>query len=168
MQDGLCNRGRMGKVAQIIAETIESWIDQVVNRPVVSDWVIVEQEMISGFADVTRDWNFLHVDEEAARDAGMERTIAHGFLTLSLLAPLRMEAGLASCPGLKKAMNYGLDRVRFLAPVYAGDRVRGHFNTREITETKPGAYRETLDVSIEIEGQEKPGLVATWIAMYLT
>src|SRR3546814_5459005 len=113
------------------AEAIEAWIAQVVGHPAVSDWVTVNQAMISGFADVTRDWNFLHVDEEAARSAGMERTIAHGFLTLSLLAPMRMDAGLRPCPGLTMAMNYGFDAVRFLAPVHAGDRVRGHFTTQE-------------------------------------
>ncbi|MCJ2179459.1 MaoC family dehydratase [Novosphingobium album (ex Hu et al. 2023)] len=150
------------------ASEVESWIAQVVGQPVVSDWVTVDQAMITGFADVTRDWNFLHVDEDAAQSAGMDRTIAHGFLTLSLLSPMRMDAGLVPCPGLKMAMNYGLDGVRFLAPVYAGDRVRGHFTTREIVETQPGRYRETVQASVEIEGQDRPALVATWLALYMT
>ncbi|KHK91793.1 nodulation protein NodN [Novosphingobium malaysiense] len=148
--------------------TVKDWISRVVGHPAVSAWVAVDQDMISGFADVTHDWNFLHVDEEAASAAGMERTIAHGFLTLSLMSPMRMNAGLLPCPGLKMAMNYGLDGVRFLSPVYAGDRIRGHFTTEEIVETQPGRYREKLQASVEIEGQEKPALVATWLALYVT
>lgn len=154
-------------MAQHIAETVEAWMAQVVGVPVVSDWVTVDQAMISGFADVTRDWNFLHTDESAARDAGMDRTIAHGFLTLALLAPMRMDAGLTSFQGMTKAMNYGLDRVRFLTPVYSGNRVRGHFTVREVVEVRSGHYRETVDVSVEIEGQDRPALVATWLAMYM-
>ncbi|MCT2400460.1 MaoC family dehydratase [Novosphingobium mangrovi (ex Huang et al. 2023)] len=149
-------------------ETIAGWIASVVGCPAVSDWVTVDQAMISGFADVTRDWNFLHVDGDAARAVGMERTIAHGFLTLSLMSPMRMNAGLRPCPGLKMAMNYGLDGVRFLSPVHVGDRIRGRFTTLDIEETQPGRYRETVQASVEIEGQERPALVATWLAMYMT
>lgn len=148
--------------------SIAEWIAAVVGQPTVSDWVMVDQAMVSGFADVTRDWNFLHVDEAKAQDAGMDRTIAHGFLTLSLMSPMRMEAGMKPCPGLRKAMNYGLDAVRFLAPVYTGDRIRGQFTTLEIVETQPGRYREKVQASVEIEGQERPALVATWLALYLT
>jgi len=155
-------------VGEKAPDTVEDLIARVVGHPAVSDWVTVDQEMITGFADVTRDWNFLHVDEEAASAAGMDRTIAHGFLTLSLMSPMRMNAGLLPCPGLKMAMNYGLDAVRFLAPVYAGDRIRGHFTTEEIVEAHPGRYRERLKASVEIEGQEKPALVATWLALYVS
>jgi acyl dehydratase len=148
--------------------SVAEWIARVVGKPTVSDWVVVDEAMISGFADVTRDWNFLHTDADAAREAGVERTIAHGFLTLSLMSPMRMDAGLQSCPGARMAMNYGLDTVRFLAPVYAGDRVRGHFRTLDIAEAQPGRYRETVEARVEIEGQERPALVATWLALYLT
>ncbi|MFC0204790.1 MaoC/PaaZ C-terminal domain-containing protein [Novosphingobium soli] len=148
--------------------TIAEWIADLVDRPVVSGWVLVDDAMISGFADVTRDWNFLHVDAPAAQAAGMERTIAHGFLTLSLMSPMRMAAGLKPCPGMRMAMNYGLDKVRFLAPVHAGDRVRGCFTTVGIVESQPGRYRETVEVVVEIEGQERPALVATWLALYVT
>lgn len=75
---------------------------------------------------------------------------------------------MLSPPGLRMAMNYGLDTVRFLAPVYAGDRIRGHFETLEIVEAGAGRYRETLRASVEIEGQDRPALVATWLAMYMT
>lgn len=157
-----------GTMAQRVAASIDAWVEDVVGRTFTSGWLTVDQPMIDQFADATRDWNFLHVDGAAAREAGMERTIAHGFLTLSLLSPLRMEAGLVTCPGLKMSMNYGLDRVRFLSPVYQGDRIRAHFITRAIEEVRPGQYRESLDASVEIEGQEKPALVATWIALYVT
>lgn len=155
-------------MAEVADAAVAAWITQVVGHPAVSAWVTVDQPMITGFADVTRDWNFLHVDEAGAQSAGMDRTIAHGFLTLSLLSPMRMDAGLVPCPGLRMAMNYGLDGVRFLAPVYEGDRVRGHFTTHEIVETQPGRYRETVHASVEIEGQDRPALVATWLALYLT
>lgn len=155
-------------MAQGAPDTIAAWIDGLVGDERVSDWITVDQPMVSGFADVTCDRNFLHVDERAAQAAGMERTIAHGFLTLSLLSPMRMEAGLDPCPGLRMAMNYGLDAVRFLAPVHTGDRIRGRFVTTSIVETQPGRYRETLSATVEIEGQDKPALVATWLALYVT
>ncbi|HUD30706.1 MAG TPA: MaoC family dehydratase [Novosphingobium sp.] len=149
-------------------EGIAAWIGEVVGMPQVSGWVSVDMAMIGGFADVTRDWNFLHTDDAAAQGAGMERRIAHGFLTLSLMSPMRLDAGLRPCPGMRMAMNYGLDSVRFLAPVHAGDRIRGHFRTLEIVEQQPGRYRETVEARVEIEGQERPALVARWIALYLT
>jgi len=155
-------------MGQSVAASVEAWIEEVVGTPFTSGWLTVDQSMIDTFADGTRDWNCLHVDGDAAREAGMERTIAHGFLTLSLLSPLRMEAGLVTCPGLKMGMNYGLDRVRFLAPVREGDRVRGRFTTTAIEEVQPGHYRESIDAVVEIEGQDRPALVATWIALYIT
>jgi len=154
-------------MGQHVAESVEAWRAQVVGVPAVSDWVTVDEGMISGFAEVTRDWNFLHTDESAAREAGMDRTIAHGFLTLALLAPMRVDAGLTSFRGMTKALNYGLDRVRFLTPVYSGNRVRGHFTVGGIVEVRSGHYRETLGVSVEIEGQDRPALIATWLAMYM-
>lgn len=149
-------------------EAVARWIAGLVDQPAVSGWMTVDAAMIEGFSQVTNDRNFLHTDPQAARGAGMEGVIAHGFLTLSLLAPLRMDAGLTPCPGQRMAMNYGLEQVRFLSPVHAEERVRGHFRTREIVETRPGRYRETVEVSVEIEGRERPALVATWLAMYLT
>lgn len=150
------------------AETIRDWIARAVGHSAVSDWTTVDQAMISGFADVTRDWNFLHVDPAAARAAGLDSTIAHGFLTLSLLAPMRMSAAAPRIPRLRVGYNYGLDRVRFLSPVRAGSRLRGHFTTVSIVETTPGNYRETTDVTVEIEGEERPALVATWLTIYMT
>lgn len=154
-------------MAQGVAASAEAWIDEVVGKTFSSDWLTVDQSMIDQFADATRDWNFLHVDGDAARKAGMERTIAHGFLTLSLLSPLRMQAGLVTCPGLRMGMNYGLDRVRFVAPVREGDCIRGQFTTNTVEVTQPGHYRESIDVLVEIQGQDRPALVATWIALYI-
>lgn len=154
-------------MVQHVAESVTEWIAKSVNVPVLSGWITVTQDMIAAFADTTRDWNFLHVDEDAARKAGMERTIAHGFLTLALISPLRMEAGLWSPPGMQSAMNYGMDRLRFLSPVHAGDRIRARFTVTEIVEARPGQYRESVDVAVEIEGGERPALVATWIVLYL-
>lgn len=151
-----------------VAAEMADWIAQTVGRQGVSDWITVDQPMICAFADATHDWNFLHVDERAARGAGLDGTIAHGFLTLSLLAPMRMDTRPRGCPGMKMAVNYGLEGVRFLAPVPAGSRIRGHFRTIEIVETQAGRYREKIEVSVEIEGQDRPALVATWLTLYMT
>ena len=149
-------------------DAVQDWIAQSLGRTYVSDWLTVDQSMISRFADVTQDWTFLHVDEDAARSVGLEGTIAHGFLSLSLLSVLRESAQTPRLPGITKGFNYGLDRVRFLEPVSSGARVRGHFSVAEIVGTGPGRYRQTLKVSVEIEGRVRPALVADWLIMAMT
>jgi acyl dehydratase len=127
-----------------------------------SDWILVDQERIDKFADTTGDHQFIHVNPEMAKHTPFGTTIAHGFLSLSLLAPMGYTA-MPVIEGVKMGVNYGLNRVRFLAPVKSGSRVRGHFRLADVTERGKGVVQSTYDVSVEIEGEEKPALQAEWI-----
>ncbi len=127
-----------------------------------SDWIAVPQSAINTFADVTGDHQFIHVDEEMAKQTPFGGTIAHGFLTLSLLS--QMASGVMMVPPTTKmGVNYGFDRVRFLAPVRAGKRVRGRFVLASFEEKGPGRYQFVHEVTVEIEGEDKPALMAAWI-----
>jgi len=133
----------------------------------VSDWIEVGQDRISAFADATDDHQFIHVDPAAAAAAGFGGTIAHGFLSLSLLS--RMAADVMLVPDTTRmAVNYGLDRVRFLAPVKSGKRVRGHFALDGIDEKAPGQLLIRQTVTVEIEGEDKPALTAQWLGLIFT
>ena len=130
----------------------------------VSDWILVDQARIDAFADVTEDPQFIHIDPEAAAKTPFGGTIAHGFLTLSLLS--RMAADAMPRPeGVKMGVNYGFERVRFMAPVRSGKRVRGRFALVRFEEKKPGQWQFVHNVIVEIEGEEKPALVADWIGL---
>lgn len=139
-----------------------------VGQPVgVSGWIEVGQDRISQFADATDDHQFIHVDQAMAAQTPFGGTIAHGFLSLSLLS--RMAADVMLIPDTTKmAVNYGLDRVRFLAPVKAGKRVRGHFTLDGVEEKLPGQLLIRQTVSVEIEGEEKPALTAQWLGLIFT
>ncbi len=147
-----------------IAEFIRSEVGQTY----VSDWLLVDQAMITSFADTTRDWNFLHVDAGAAGETEFGGTIAHGFLVLSLLAPLRSETPRARFPQLRVGVNYGIESLRWVQPVRSGSRIRAHFKVAAITETAPGRYREEMDVTVECEGLERPAMVARWLMLFMT
>lgn len=149
-------------------DEIAAWIAAETGRVWHSDWMTVDQETIDRFADATRDWNFLHVDPQAAGRTEYGGTIAHGFLVLSLLAPLRQTAERPAFPGLRLGVNYGLEAVRWVQPVRAGSRIRARFAVVGIVETVPGRYREELDVTVEAEGLARPALVARWLTMYMT
>ncbi len=130
---------------------------------VVSDWTVVSQEQIDLFADATDDHQWLHVDPvRAAAESPYGATIAHGFLTLSLISSLLRSA--AKFDGLSMAVNYGLNRVRFVAPVVAGTRIRGHFAAQTVEE-KADSIKVTWKVTIERESG-KPCCVAEWIVLY--
>ena len=130
----------------------------------VSGWILVDQARIDAFATATEDPQFIHVDPEAAARTPFGGTIAHGFLTLSLLS--RMAADVMLRPeGVKMGVNYGLDRVRFLAPVRSGKRVRGRFTLKSVGEKRPGQWQFLHAVTVEIEEEEKPALLADWIGM---
>ncbi len=128
----------------------------------VSKWYEIDQKKIDVFADITEDWQFIHVNPEMAAKTPFGGTIAHGFLTLSMLSAMVYEAG----PGLKDivmGVNYGFDKIRFLSPVKAGARVRGRFVLTKLDESKPGEVTYTQAVTVEIEGSDKPALIAEWI-----
>ena len=147
--------------------TIEE-IREKVGSPIgVSEWIHVTQDRIAEFADATDDHQFIHVDQKLAAQTPFGGTIAHGFLSLSLLS--RMAADVMLIPDTTRmAVNYGLDRVRFLAPVKSGKRVRGQF-TLDGAEEKPGGQlllKHT--VTVEIEGEDKPALTAQWLGLIFT
>ena len=130
----------------------------------VSNWILIDQKAIDTFADVTGDHQFIHVDPAAAAQTPFGGTVAHGFLTLSLLS--QMAAGVMMIPPtIKMAVNYGFEKVRFIAPVRSGRRVRGRFTLVSIEEKRPGQWQFLHHVTVEIEGEEKPALTADWIGM---
>ena len=133
----------------------------------ISSWLTVDQARIAEFADATDDHQFIHVDPAAAAAAGFGGTIAHGFLSLSLLSRMAAEAMLIP-DGLKMAVNYGLDRVRFLAPVRSGKRVRGRFTLDSLDEKAPGQWLLRHTVTVEIEDEDKPALTAQWLGLMFT
>ena len=133
----------------------------------VSSWLTIDQGRIEAFADATEDRQFIHVDPEAAAKTPFGGTIAHGFLTLSLLSRMAAEAMLIP-EGVRMAVNYGLDRVRFLSPVKSGRRVRGRFTLDSIEEKAPGQWLLRHVVTVEIEGEDKPALTAVWLGLMFT
>ena len=129
-----------------------------------SSWLLVDRARIDAFADATEDRQFIHVDAAAAAKTPFGGTIAHGFLSLSLLPRLAADAMLIP-HSVKMGVNYGLDRVRFLAPVRSGKRVRGRFTLDSVDEKAPGQILMRHTVTVEIEGEEKPALTAAWLTL---
>ena len=146
---------------------IAKFIADETGKTYVSDWMEVDQALIERFADCTHDWNFLHVDPVKAGETEFGGTIAHGFLVLSLLAPLRSATPRPSFPGLRLGVNYGFERVRWVQPVRSGSRIRATFTIVAIAETGPGQFREELDVLVEAEGLDRPAVAARWLTMYM-
>jgi acyl dehydratase len=130
----------------------------------VSDWIVVDQARIDAFADATEDRQFIHVDPQAASRTPFGGTVAHGFLTLSLLSRMAADAMLLP-DSTRLVVNYGMDRVRFLAPVRAGARVRGRFTLDSVEEKAPGQVLMRHTVTVEIEGEDKPALNAEWLGL---
>jgi len=131
----------------------------------VSDWVEVTQTMIDQFAEATGDHQFIHVDPVRAAQTPFGGTIAHGFLSLSLMPMLAARTGAPAIEGARMGVNYGGNKVRFLTPVRSGKRVRGRFTLLKFTERKPGVWEQVHEYVLEIEGEEKPALIAEWIAL---
>lgn len=130
----------------------------------VSRWFDVGQERIDRFADVTEDHQFIHVDPERAKATPFGGTVAHGFLTLSLLAPMAFDAE-PNISDRAMVVNYGFDRVRLMAPVPAGSRIRGHFVLKEVVDRGPKQIMARTEVTVEVEGGSKPLLVAEWLGL---
>ena len=147
--------------------TIEQIRSRIGEEVGVSGWIAIHQVRIDAFAEATEDRQFIHVDPAAAADGPFGGTIAHGFLLLSLLPRMGAEAMLIP-EGMKVGINYGLDRVRFLAPVRSGRRVRGRFSLDSVEEKAPGQWLLRHNVSVEIEDEEKPALAALWLTLILT
>jgi acyl dehydratase len=131
-----------------------------------SDWVTIDQKRINEFADVTEDRQFIHVDPNWAKETMFGGTVAHGFLSLSLLS--RFAADVMLVPdNMKMAVNYGFDRIRFLAPVPAGARVRGIFTLTNVEEKSLGQLLMHHNVMVDIDVTEKPALTADWLSLLI-
>jgi len=128
-------------------------------------WFTIEQDRVNGFADVTVDHQFIHVDIEKAKQTPFGGTIAHGFLTLSLLVHLTEDIMLMP-KEMVMAMNYGFDKIRFLSPVKTGSRVRAKTSVGEITDKESGVLIKQI-IEVEIEGSDKPALICEWLTMYV-
>jgi acyl dehydratase len=132
-----------------------------------SEWIEVSQERINAFAECTEDHQFIHIDEEKAAQTPFGGTIAHGFLTLSLLS--KMVEGSSLLPeNIVMGINYGFDKVRFLMPVRAGKRVRAHVTIADVDRKDDNRFLVKQSISVEIEGEETPALVADWLGMMVT
>lgn len=126
-----------------------------------SKWIRIDQAMINAFADTTGDHQYIHTDPEAAKRSPFGGTIAHGFLTLALLPQMVAEA-VPKTANAETGVNYGFDRVRFVAPVRSGSEIRGRFTLARYSEPQPGVQEMMWNVTVEIRGEDKPALVAQW------
>ncbi len=130
----------------------------------VSDWIVIEQGIIDEFADVTRDWQFIHIDPVRAKETPFGGTIAHGLLTLSLVSAMSFTA-VPAIAGAQMVINYGFNSIRFISPVLSGSRVRGSFTLKQFVERQPRQWQSTLDVRVDIENVLKPTLIAEWLIL---
>ena len=128
----------------------------------ISEWVTITQAQIDAFADCTFDHQYIHVDPDAAAQTPFGGTIAHGFLTLSLLSSMAYQ--MPSIQGAVMGVNYGFNKIRFVSPVRTGARIRGRFTLADLTDILPGEVQFIMHVTVEIEGQDKPALVAEWLS----
>ncbi len=143
--------------------TVANFVGQEIG---VSDWVTVDQAMIDAFAELTGDRQWIHIDaERAAREAPTGSTIAHGLLTLSLLPGMRDQIGVIP-PGTGRSINYGYDKIRFLTPVTPGSRIRTRIGLSSVTPRGDGLLIDTRN-TVEIEGEQKPALIADALTLLL-
>lgn len=133
----------------------------------ISDWFSIGQERIDGFADVTEDHQYIHVDPALAASSVFGGTIAHGFLSLSMLSRMA-ELALPAVEGTSTTINYGFDRIRFLAPVASGGRIRALFALRSVTPRPGGQTLFLYEVTVEIDGSSRPALSAEWLILTLS
>jgi acyl dehydratase len=132
----------------------------------VSRWFEISQARIDAFAEVTEDRQFIHVDPVAAKTTPFGGTVAHGFLTMSMLSAIAYDA-LPRVEGLAMGVNYGFDKVRFVAPVRAGARIRGRFKLESLAQRSPTEFQAINAVTVEIEGVDKPALIAQWLSLFV-
>lgn len=143
---------------------METFLAKIGEEVGVSRWFEIPQSRIDAFADLTEDWQFIHIDRDrAAAETPFGGTIAHGFLTVSMLSAMTYDA-VPRVDGVAMGVNYGFDKLRFLSPVPAGARIRGRFTLQSAEERREGEMTMTYAVEVEIEGQEKPALAAEWLS----
>ncbi len=147
-------------------KAFEIWKSVEGQEETTSDWMVMTQDRINQFADVTEDHQFIHVDPEKAKATPFGTTIAHGFLTLSLLTHLDAispkPSDMSRYAGVAMGVNYGFEKVRFANPVTVNSKIRLHSTLTKV-ELKGSAIQTTRHMTVEIEGQEKPALVADWL-----
>jgi acyl dehydratase len=151
----------------LVLDSLLSLKDHVGREIATTGWLAVTQERIQQFADATGDHQWIHVNpERARRESPYGATIAHGFLTLSLMSHFLREA-IQFPPGIRQTINYGLNRVRFPAPVRAGEKIRARIRLLSCKELR-GSVEAVFEVTIEAEGAQKPSCVAEWILLYFS
>ena len=150
----------MGKILK--TDDLTSGIGEEIG---VSEWYEITQENVNKFAEVTADHQFIHVDPEKAAQTPFGGTIAHGFYTLSMLSHFAETGCGVAVEGIKMGVNYGCDKLRFIQPVRVGSRIRGRSVLTAAVEKQPGQYLFTSTMTVEIEGSEKPALIADWLTM---
>jgi len=148
------------------AVTLAEMKDLVGRELGLSRWFLIDQKRIDSFADSTEDWQFIHVDPQAAKATPFGSTVAHGFLTLSMLSAMAYDA-VPKVAGVAMGVNYGFEKLRFVAPVRAGRRIRGRFKLAALTQRSGKEWQSRKAVTVEIEGEEKPALVAEWLSLYV-
>lgn len=147
--------------ASIALDELQTRVGREIGR---SGWMEVTQNRIDRFAEATDDHQFIHVDPVRARQSPFGGTIAHGFLSLSLLSTL-FEDAVGPIDGASLSVNYGFNSVRMISPVRAGSRIRGRFALKDVVMRKPGQWQLTLDITVDIENEEKPALVCEWLVL---
>ncbi|KQM64795.1 nodulation protein NodN [Sphingomonas sp. Leaf16] len=133
-----------------------------------SDWIVLDQTTINAFASATGDHQFIHVDSVAAAATPFGGTIAHGFLLLSLMPKLSAMSDQPRIAPMRMEVNYGGNRTRFLSPVRSGSRIRGRFTLLAMEEKRPGQWQQTTEYAVEVDGTDKPALIAEWISQIFT
>ncbi|KYK50267.1 nodulation protein NodN [Bradyrhizobium liaoningense] len=145
--------------------TLQAYQAMVGKEIGVSSWHLIDQPRIDTYADVIEDHQFIHVDpERAKKESAFGSTIAHGFLTMSLMSIMSYEV-MPVIAGTTMGVNYGFDKLRFISPVRSGKRVRGRFMLAEAKLRKPNELQSRTNVTVEIEGEDKPALVADWLGL---
>jgi len=146
--------------------TLEEALECVGKQVGVTEWLEITQKQVDQFAEATGDFQFIHIDPvRARRETRYGGTVAHGFLTLSLLSVMASQAGTIKIKGTNVVLNYGLDNVRFLSPVRVGKRIRGRFELMSVVEKRPGDFLLKHRVTMDIEGEDKPAMIAEWLGM---
>jgi acyl dehydratase len=149
-----------------VLESLDSLKDLVGKEVAVTDWFTMTQDRVQQFADATLDHQWIHVDvERAKRESPFKGPIAHGFLTLSLLAHF-MQSAVGIRQGVRMGVNYGMNKVRFVSPVRVGSRIRARFVLQSVKDVEPNGVEAQYNATIESEGSEKPACVAEWLARY--
>lgn len=154
----------MNKIWKKPPISLQAYQDMVGKEIGVSSWHLLDQSRINAFADVIEDHQFIHVDPVGAKQTPFGTTIAHGFLTMSMLSIMSYEV-MPALEGTTMGVNYGFEKLRFISPVRSGSRVRGRFTLAEARLRKPNELQSRTNVTVEIEGEDKPALVAEWLGL---